>query len=96
VCAGAIETYEGAELGGGLFKTPMVDELAVGSRGWSAEDSGGSKYRASEKRNRGKDIPIEVMARRNHSTCHFRSSWRFEGAAAHVNVNDLATLRSFI
>lgn len=59
---------------------------------WDDNASREDNTRAMGERER-QYVPIEATGHRNRSTYHFRSSWRFGGAVAHVCVSGHGVLR---
>lgn len=89
MCTSAVEADEGAELWGSLFENqPMAGEGLAGVDDNRVLCDPKAALVAIQWRGvgGGKDVPIEARVRRSHSTCHFRSSWRFGGAVPHVNT----------
>lgn len=104
MCAGAVETDKRSKLRGGLVNVPMAGkELAecvvCGVCEWVVgvtmllEKTITSAMGFRERERERECVPIGVTGHRNRSTCHFRWSWRFGGAVAHVCVSDCGALR---
>lgn len=81
MCSGAVQADEGSEFGRGLYWRETVARVSMSSpRGLCVR--GSREQRSSDVDSGDKDlyIPIEVRARRNRNTCHFRWFWRSGGA----------------